>query len=75
MMDWTCSQKISFSSSSVVLVGAYHCRMVTFLPFELNGAVRIHGDTGSQDSSARVASGVNSSATPCMWGCPSSCPE
>nr|KAG5702921.1 hypothetical protein BaRGS_034694 [Batillaria attramentaria] len=36
--------------------------MVTFLPFELNLALRILGDTGSQDNSACVASGVISNA-------------
>ena len=49
--------------------------MVTFLPFELKRAVRILSDVGSQNSSARVASGVISNATPCVWDWPSFCPK
>ena len=48
--------------------------MVNFLPFKLKHAVRILGNIGSQDSSARVASGVISNATPWVWGWPSFCP-
>ena len=64
-----------FSEKFSIFVDAQHYRMETFLPFELNRTVSILHDTGSQDSSVSVVSGVISSATPCMYPWPSSCPE